>query len=379
MSYNAENIINIVTRISPAGLAFANFGKAFLFAPETEAPAGFDPDTIRVYQSLNDLSVDFASTTETYKAANSWFGTIPNPREITVYILDSTDANIVDSLNKARNVYWWYWTFFTKDVYADLVNFPAIASWGDSNTSFVPNCAAAAASVDIRNPALNTDIASVLTAAGTRHCYTLSNAESDYAGISLAAVFAAVNYSGEKTTITGEFKKINATAEELTGTEYSAMRQPSKKASFYTVVDLQGSEDSGRMINTYSHSSFGEYIDDIVNLDAFVNDLRVTLYNALTNTPTKLAQTPSGQQVLISAAKETCERYISNNYLGARTYIDNDDGLEKTTRGYEILTKPEDILTLSSSDRAQRKSAPIRIKVFKAGAIHSVDVTVEVF
>ena len=218
-----------------------------------------------------------------------------------------------------------------------------------------------------------------MTTAGTRHCYTLAHATDDYAGISLAAVFAAVNYTGQNTTITGEFKKINAPAESLSGTEYSAMRQPSKKATFYTKVDLQGSEDAGRMINTFTHSSFGEYIDDVVNLDAFVNDLRVTLYNALTNQPTKLPQTIAGQTVLIAAAKETGERYINNGYLGERNYTDPDDGLTKFTRGYEILTKPEDILNLSESQRNNREAAPIKMRIYRAGAIHSVDVTVEVF
>lgn len=379
MSYDVSNIINIVTRISPAGLAFANFGKAFLFAPQSEAPAGFNPDTIRVYNSISDLSVDFSSSTETYKAANSWFGTIPNPSEITVYVLDSTDANIVDSLNKARNSYWWYWTFFTEDVYADLAGFPAIAAWGDSNDSLVPNCAVGAATTAIRDPGVTNDIASTLTTAGTRHCYTLAHATDAYAGISLAAVFAAVNYTGSNTTITGEFKKINAPTESLTGTEYSAMREPTKKACFYTTVDLQGSVDSGRMINTFTHSSFGEYIDDVVNLDAFINDLKVTLYNALTNQPTKLPQTIAGQQVLISAAAETGERYISNGYLGERNYTNPSTGLQEFTRGYEIDTKPEDILNLSESQRNNREAAPIKMRIYRAGAIHSVDVTVEVF
>lgn len=379
MSYDVSNIINIVTRISPAGLSFANFGKAFLFAPESEAPAGFDPDEIRVYSSLKDLSVDFQSTTETYKAANSWFGSVPNPSEITVYVLDSTDANIVDSLNKARNAYWWYWTFFTKDVYADLVNFPTIAAWGDSNSAFVPNCAVGAATTAVRDPAINNDIASTLTTAGTRHCYTLAHATDDYAGISLAAQFAAVNYTGLASTITGEFKKINAPAESLTATAYSAMKLPTKKACFYSVVDLQGSTDNGRMLNTFTHSSFGEYIDDVVNLDAFVNDLKVTLYNALTNQPTKLPQTIAGQTVLIAAAKETGERYIANGYLGERNYVDPSDGQTKFTNGYEILTKPEDILNLSESQRNNREAAPIKMRIYRAGAIHSVDVQIDVY
>lgn len=379
MSYDASNIINIVTRISPQGLSFANFSKAMLFAPEAELPVGFAVNTFRTYQNLTDLAVDFADTTETYKAAQRFLAMIPTPREINVFARSNiTDADtIIQTLDIAANLTWWYWSMFTVDVYNDEASVKLIADWNDANGRYAMNCSTAA---DIRDPVDTTDIASELTTTGQRHISTFSHATDPYAGHALIAWFSSVNYSVPGSTITGEFKKLpGVAAEDLTGTEYAAMRQDTKKAVFYTVVDLQGSSDIGRVINSWSHSAFGEYIDDVVNLDAFVNDLRVTLYNALTNQPTKLPQTPPGQSVLLAAAKETGERYIANGYLGPRNYTDPDDGLEKFTAGYEILTKPEDILDISASERADRKSAPIRIRVFRAGAIHAVDVTVDVF
>ena len=78
-------------------------------------------------------------------------------------------------------------------------------------------------------------------------------------------------------------------------------------------------------------------------------------------------------------ARPTLAQYITNNYLGPRNYTDPDDGLEKYTVGYEILTKPEDILDLSDADRDARKSAAIRIRIFRAGAIHQVPVDVDVY
>jgi hypothetical protein len=144
-------------------------------------------------------------------------------------------------------------------------------------------------------------------------------------------------------------------------------------------VDLQGSVDNGRVINSFSHSTFGEFMDDVINLAAFVNALKVSLYNAIANQTTKLGQDPVGQSVLIGAAKSIGEQYINNDYLGPRNYLDPDDGIVKFTVGYEILTQPEDILDLSDPDRAARKSAPLRIRIFRKGAIHTVDVDVDVF
>lgn len=380
MSYDASNIINIVTRISPQGLSFANFSLAMLFAPEDELPIGFDVNTFRIYSSLSDLSVDFADTTETYKAAQRYMAMIPTPRELRVWGRKSTTAvveTIIETLNIAANETWWYWTFFTDDVYNDEATMILVADWLDANIRYNFNCSTAA---DIRDPGDATDIASQLTSKGTRRISTVSHATDPYAGHALAAWFSSVNYSIAGSTITGEFKKLpGVVAEDLTSTEYGAMKLDTKKAVFYTVVDLQGSSDIGRVVNSWSHSAFGEYIDDIINLDAFVNNLRVNLYNATANQTTKLPQTSPGQAVLLAAAKEIGELYIANGYLGERVWTNPDNGLEEYTRGYEILTKPEDILDITDPDRADRKSAPVRIRIFRAGAIHAVDVTVDVF
>src|SRR5574343_746049 len=139
MPYDISNIITLQTRISPAGLGFANFGKACLFAPEAELPTGFSPDTYRVYNNTSDLALDFDSTTETYKAAAKWLGGIPANNEITIYGVETDDASWTDTLNKARNVFWWYWTLVTVDVYDSEPDVLAISAWCDTNTSMFPN------------------------------------------------------------------------------------------------------------------------------------------------------------------------------------------------------------------------------------------------
>jgi len=380
MSYDVNSIIQVTTAISPQGLGFANFAAAVHFAPETELPVGFLKDTYRVYNSMKALSVDFPSTTETYKAMNRWLGGIPATRSVTVWGAATADATITTTLDKANNQLWWYWSFFTAPVYADASKVNLIAQWSNTNERFFMDCQTGAAATAIRDPALNTDIASALTTSGVRMASTMAHATDPYAGIALCKWFAAVNYSAAKSTITAEFKKLSGVAsEDLTDTAYAAMTKPTKKCMFYTVVDLQGSVDNGRVINSWTHSSYGEYMDDVVNLSAFVNYLKVSLYNALANQTTKLGQDPIGQSVLIGAARAVCEQYIRNDYLGPRNYTDPDDGVYKYTAGYEILTKPEEILNLLDADRAARKAAPLRIRIFRKGAIHQVAVDVSVY
>ena len=379
MSYDVDNIIPITTRISPAGLGFANFAKGVMFAPESELPAGFDVDTTRDYSSLTALSEDFASDTETYKAMNRWLGGIPSTSSVTVYAVNDLDADWTTTLNKARNVTWWFWTFVTADVYASIPDATEVAGWCESNETLFVNNQTGTSAAAIRDPA-DGGIAKAFTTLGYRNTFTLTHATDPYAGNSLAKWFASVNYSAAASTITGEFKKLSGVAaENLTDTEYNAMTADTVKSVFYSVVDLQGSTDSGRTLNTFTHSSFGEYIDDVVNLYAFVNAIKVSLYNVIANNTTKLGQDPVGQAVLIGTARNVCEQYILNNYLGPRNYLDPDDGVEKYTVGYEILTQPEDILDLLEPDRDARKAAPLRIRIFRKGAIHSAAVDIDVY
>lgn len=380
MSYDIDNIIDLNVFITSSGLGFANFGKVTIFAQESELPSGFDPDARRVYQNITELSVDFASTTEVYKAANRFLGGIPSGDEITVYGVDDTDVNWATTLDKAANQFWWYGTIVDAATYADEADVLEVADWCNTNERIFPNCQVGTSTAKIRDPNDATDIATQLTTLGYRTTFTFTHATDPYAGVSLLRWFTSVNFNGLNTTITGEFKKLSGVAtEDLTGTEYSAMELDTKKAVFYTTIELQGSTDSGRVRNTFTHSSFGEYIDDVFNLSAFTNNLKVNIYNALTNPPTKIPQTPPGQAVLQTAAAQICEKYIQNGYLGPRNYIDPTDGIEKFTAGYEILSKPEDILNLTASERADRLSAPIKIRIFRAGAIHNAVVDVTVF
>ena len=381
MSYNATKIIRINTRITPQGLSTANFGSAMLIVPMSDAKQGDSlKDKYKTYDDLQAVATDFSETSEAYKAAAVWLGGTPACSGLKIWVRNSEDESWEATLNKIRNLVWWYWTFVTSATYEQAQDVKDIAKWCEENASMFVNCQTGEGATKIRNELAEDDIASALTKLGYRHACTASHASDAYSGIYLAKHFARVNYNAQRSTITGEFKKSSGlAAEELTASEYAAMEQAAKKCLFYTAIDLQGSVDAGRWKNTYTHSSYGEWIDDVVNLDAFVNALTVGMYNLIANQTTKLPQTTVGQAMVIGAARAVCEQYISNGFLGERNYTDPDDAQEKYTRGYEILTKPEDILSLTDSERNNRLCAPLRVRIFRAGAIHAVDIDVDVY
>lgn len=378
--YPASDIIQINARISPAGLGLANFASAMIFANSAET-GSLTKNQYKTYNTIQAVAADYAEGTETYAAAAKWLGGTPKMRSLKIWATDSADASLTVTLNKARNVVWWYWTILTATDYAAIAKVLQTAQWCEENASMFVNTQTGASCAAIRDENINTDIASQLTTLGYRHVYTAAHATDASAGTALAKHFAAVNYSADLSTITGEFKKSpGVAAEDLTGSEIAAMEKDTKKVTFYAGVELQGSTDQGRWLNTVTHSTYGEFIDDVVNLDAFINTLTVALYNGLANVTTKLAQTPAGMAVLLSHARRVCNQYVNNGYLGPRNYIDPDTGEEgKYTIGYEILTQPEDILDISPEDRNARLAAPIRIRLFRAGAIHKAIVDLDVY
>ncbi len=369
MAYDVSNIIQINTFLSSAGLGYANFGSAMLFAPFTEKPETVESGTIRTYSSTSEVAKDFAEGTETYKASAKWLGGIPSSKTIAIYMRKEEELSITASLNAARDKAWWFFTFVTKELLEVKETAKEIADWCEQNSSFFFNNQHDVSATEIRDPDTVDDVASVMTSLGYRFTATMTHAEDPYAGIALAKWFAAVNYSATNSTITGEFKKLSGVAaESLPTTAQKAMLD--KKSLFYTVVESSGINDSGRVIGSKTHSTYGEYIDDVINLESFKNQITVDLYNAIAGSSTKVGQDSIGMAVLLGTVRLSCDRFVANGYLGARSYLDPDDGVQKNTIGYEILTQPEEIEMLTDAERAERLSSPIRLRVFRRGAIH---------
>lgn len=381
MSYSVNDIIKVNVFLSSKGLGTADFSRAVLFVPKTDGNKGsLDENKMYTYGSLQEVADAFDTTTEAYKVCEMWLGGIPMIRKIHVWVRDPLDSTWADTLNKARDKNWWFWTFVTSVAYEQADEVKQIAQWCESQGSMFVNCQTGASATSIRDSSEDSDIASELTKLGYTNTYTSAHLTNAYSGIYLAKQFAIRNYNAPNSTITGEFKKSpGLSAEDLPTSETSAMEKETKKCSFYTVAELAGQVDMGIWKNTKTHSTYGEYIDDVVNRHAFVNFLVTALYNAIATTPTKLPQTSVGQAIILASARRVCEKFIENGYLGRREYVDPSTGETKYTRGYEILTVATDILKLSTEERKQRKAAPVVIRIFPAGAIHGVDCDVYVY
>lgn len=377
MGYSINNIVKLKVLLSQQGVGVSNFALPLLVC-KTEDAISDQKDKMLHFTNLSDLKALYEETSETYKAASAFLDGIPTSKGIYIWNPDTDNStDPVFLLNKAREKAWWFFTFFTADVYENLTHVKAIADWAEENRSYFANCQSKEENVNgIRDISKTDDIASELTTSNYRYTRTLANKESPYAAITETKWFASVNYDINLSTITGEYKPLSkVTPEDLATAEISAMKN--KNTGFYSKLDLQGSTTDGKVINSKTHS--GAFIDDVINIEAFTNALKVALSNAITQQPAKLPQTPQGQQILIDAVTFVGEKYISNGFLGSRSYIDPVTGKEKITRGYEISTVAEDILNIPDSARNNREGAPISMTIFTSGAIHEISMTTDVF
>ena len=376
MTLNISDIIPVTTRITPGGLGFGNFGSAVAFVGQSDSTSNSFATGFITLNSPSDLPEDFAAGSQAALIVNRWFSVTPRPSSLRLYIYDDSpqldETTFITLLDTVRNTTFWYWTIINNDLQSDSDVAQAVAAWALANDGFFVHTSVVA---NVGATATTDDIASLLNGTSNRKVNTFWHTSDTYAGVSEAALLSTINFSVADSVLDTEFKQLSGVAAvDVTADNVAAFK--TKNVTYYPRIDSSGQVIQGRVRNSLTHS--GEATFEVFAIDGLVNRVQVELFNVLDRAVTKVPQTPRGQQLLINGAELACEAFIANGFLGPRTYIDPDDGEEKVSAGYEILTKPEDVLNLSDVDRDAFRSAPIRIRTFPSGSVRIVDVTINV-
>ncbi len=221
------------------------------------------------------------------------------------------------------------------------------------------------------NPAYTTDIGSVIKATGNRRapCLYHDNPQM-YPDVSILAYMLSVNYRLPDSTVTAKFKQLpGISTVTLTQTQWGVLQ--SKGYNSYTAI--------GNNSRTYRDGTTEDtawYMDTVINLDNFVEDLSVNVFNVFLRTK-KVPYTRHGQMMLVDACKDTGNQYVYNGTFADREV---EDLTQKS--GVSILPAvqitPTPISQMSAADRAARIGPPIQLTCQDAGAIHSIAINVEV-
>lgn len=218
-----------------------------------------------------------------------------------------------------------------------------------------------------------TDIAALLAALKYNKTVVQYSSSSQYAVCSLLGRILTVNYGGNNTTITLMYKQEpGVAAEALNSTQISALE--AKNCNVFVAYN------NNTAIIEPGVTTSGQFIDTITGVDWLAVTLMTALYNLLYTSTTKVPQTDAGTHLLVTTCESVLSQALANGLLGPGTWtaggfgtLNQNDFLPK---GFYVFAPA--ISTQLAADRAARKSVPIQIAAKLAGAVHTVNVLINV-
>lgn len=218
-----------------------------------------------------------------------------------------------------------------------------------------------------------TNISYQLKALGYKKTLSQYSSTSLYAVVSLMARILTTDYTANKTVITLMYKtEPGVVAESLNTNQMVALLANNCNV-------FVGYDNNTNIIQPGVVAS-GDFIDTIFGADWLAIDIQNTIYNLLYTSPTKIPQTDAGNHILTTGIEAVCAQGVANGLLAPGTWtqagfgsLNQGDFLPK---GYYVYAPP--IALQNTADRAARKSVTFQVAAKLAGAIHTVDVLVNI-
>lgn len=216
------------------------------------------------------------------------------------------------------------------------------------------------------------DLASKLKAQNLRRTFVCFS-QNKHSAASIFGRAFTTDFSMNRSTITLMYKQEpGIAAENLTETQAVALKGKNCNV-FVNYNNNSAIIQHGTMAN-------GAFIDEVHGLDWLTDAVQNAIYNLLYTSKAKVPQTDFGQNQLISAAEGVCQEAVNNGLVSAGTWnaegfgqLQNGDYLSS---GYYIYSEP--VTGQNQADREARKAPPLQIAVKLAGAIHTVNATIQV-
>lgn len=198
-----------------------------------------------------------------------------------------------------------------------------------------------------------------------------SNNLDEYPDVSILAYMLSVNYQSQNSTVTAKFKQlpgVNTVA--LTSTQWSVLA--SKGYNTYTLTGLNAQvwREGGT-----SDIATPWFMDTVINMDNFVEDLSVNIYNVFLRNG-KVPYTVVGQMMLVDVCRDTGDQYVYNGVFADRQVVDN-TAKSGVVNVPAVAINPTPIAQMSTTSRASRVGPPISMIVQEAGVIQSIAVGVQ--
>lgn len=270
----------------------------------------------------------------------------------------------------ASGVSWYAFTFAALPIVdADHL---AIASFteGLSPKHLYGVTTAAAGAAD---PLSTTDIGYLLKAAGYNQSLVQFNSAGLYAVCSLFGRILTTNFNANNSMITLMYKQEpGVTAEQLTTTQADALKTKN--------INVFVAYENATAIIEYGTVASGLYVDEVYGVAWQTFRIQTDLYNALYTNPRKIPQTDNGMAQLATVIEGALSAGVNNGLIAPGVWTQGGFGQlamgDYLSSGYYVYAPP--LASQSISDRAARKSVAFQAAAKLAGAVHEIDVVLNI-
>lgn len=221
------------------------------------------------------------------------------------------------------------------------------------------------------DPASTTDIAYLASAANYNRTF-VQYSDNAYAVASFFGRAITVNFNGSNTTITMMYKvEPGVVPQNLTPTQADALQD--KNADVFVTYQ------NDTAIIQYGTVASGAFFDEIFGLDWLRDAIQTAVFNLL-YTSNKVPQTDAGNHLIVNVITSVLNQGVTNGLIAPGQW--NAPGFGQLAqgqfldKGYYVYAPP--IVTQSQADREARRSVVFQIAVKLAGAIHTVDIVINV-
>lgn len=227
------------------------------------------------------------------------------------------------------------------------------------------------------NTGETTSLAAQLFAKQPARTWMTYNQKNDYSDASIAARFSSVNFQSADSVITAKFKQLpTIAADSLNETQVTELER--KRVDYYTNFADRAIYSEGTAF------SLDTYIDVRYALDWFVNAIQVGIFDLLYASG-RVSQADQGEATIVSVFDKVCQQAVKNGMIAGGTVGASMRGDIILSTGNSkfngVLAKAYLIWSQSTAaqslaDRDARKATAKKIWLKSSGAIHSVDLDI---
>lgn len=364
-----SRVVNVTLSRNDAFPSRRGFGVAIFLTSTTKAGKLDASNLTRVYGSMDEVKVDFVSTDDFYKAAETAFSQNPRPLQVKAGWYDSTAVTNAATMKTALDAIYdvdqeWYWLAVETSL-RDTAILDGIVEWIEAKNK--------QAAIDTNDNGhedqANTTCVSARHKGTVERTWTFYHTDADeYCAFALAASLGTRNFDEADSAYTAKFKKLKSVSPVNVGSN-------AVQAITGFTPQLGQSEAAGHMANTYidiggqdfvvegSTLTANTFIDEIHATDWIIARTEEELLGILLNND-RVPFTDQGMEQLASAARTVMKQASRAGLIAS--------DLNPQTGDYEpsLEINVPSVFDVPESQRKARIAPEIAVTFRYAGAVH---------